>query len=96
MKISEDRLLDLAGREIRMYDSTFGYHGEIEKVWFERDGSDDRKMAIYVLYKDGIQITLCGGKDLDEMAKSYLDDLKTVWETDSFEEFELLLDSRGF
>lgn len=97
MEISEDRLLDVATRDMRMYESMFGCPTEIEGVRYERHRSYDGKMAIDASYKDGTRrVTLCSGKDLDEIMRSYLEDLKTVWGTDSLEEFEMLLESRGF
>lgn len=106
MEISKDRLLDIATRDMRMYESMFGCPTEIEKVGYEMYGPDYsryemygpdyRMMAIEVSYKDGRKVTLCSGNDLDEIAKSYLKDLKTVWGTESLEEFEMLMESRGF
>ena len=97
MEISKKKILDLAEREIRMYDSMFGSPAEIKNVgWEMRYGSDNGKIALVVTYKDGIRLTLFSGNDLDEIMRSYLDDLKTVWGTESLEEIELLMESRGF
>ena len=94
MEISEDRLLDLAERDMRMYDSRFGYKNEIEKVEYKT--YEIGLIAIDVSRKDGSVATLCSGNDLDEIVRSYLVDLKMVWGTESLEEFEMLLESKGF
>lgn len=93
MEISEEKILDLAEREMRMYCFDREYRKGIVGTRFRFLRN---RLLLEVVYEDGSGDTICSGKDFYDLRSYYLEFLNDVWGTDSPEEFEILLESWGF